>query len=410
MRSCMLLPRLTLRVPFAARTRRSLSFQQAPQALGAIPVKFAPVDEKLVENVAKLPGSASHEDVQLEALGTPALALSVSAPPSFPVFIRRNTMLALQAGANSVNVTPRLVNPLVRFAHGNFVSRYQEYVATAPFQMLVSLYAPTWFPRLFRRVTQKSFTSVSMDGRVDWALLKRDALHVYAGPSLEVSMRFLPRHISRRFSKHLKLAKRAPTGLFKWYKLGYTFVHGRGVLGLVGNGTVYSADIPEGEFMAINRAHLLGVSVNGPHDLENCVLGMQNTAVVDNAVVVPPPRVAQIKTWRDFLIQLKYYYWKLFDLYRQIRGRSSQYAVTTTDFVKVMGPRTVLLQSGAPHESFERKFNLPRLTPASHVEMMPVKPVEKVPADYLNIVTIDPEKGPTIESTNDFKDGLRGKQ
>ncbi|KAM9903905.1 hypothetical protein OXX79_003071, partial [Metschnikowia pulcherrima] len=114
MRSCMLSPRLTLRVPFAARTRRSLSFQQAPQASGAIPVKFAPVDEKSVENVAKLPGSASLEDVQLEALGTPASALSVSAPPSLPVFIRRNTMLALHAGANSVNVTPRLVNPLAR--------------------------------------------------------------------------------------------------------------------------------------------------------------------------------------------------------------------------------------------------------------------------------------------------------
>ncbi|GEQ70622.1 hypothetical protein JCM33374_g4300 [Metschnikowia sp. JCM 33374] len=379
--------------------------------MNPVPVKFsATTHSPNVDDVPGLPNLKSVDDVSLQAVGTPPSALTVAAPPSLPVYIRRNTLLTLQANLDHVTFTSRLISPFSRLAYGNFVSRYQEIVGTEPFNLLVSSNSPTWFPRFFSRTTSKSFTNISLDGSSDWAILKRDALQVYAGPSLEVSVRSLPSKISRRFSKQLKLTSREPTGLFRWFQSGYTFVHGRGALGLVGNGVVYSASISEGEVIAVNRAHLLGISVNGPHDLENCVVSFKNPVKIENIKIVPPPQVAKIQTWRDFWTQSKYYYWKAFDTFRNVRGRSLQHAIGNQDFVKVVGPRTILLQSGAPQESFERKFNLPRLAPVNHVETSPVKPTEKVPADYLNIVTIDPKKGASIKSTNDFKDALRVKK
>ncbi|OBA23497.1 hypothetical protein METBIDRAFT_106434 [Metschnikowia bicuspidata var. bicuspidata NRRL YB-4993] len=389
---------------------RGLSFNQAPKALGPVPVVFPGVNLlPALDAVEELPTLRSVDDVRLEALGSPPQALSVAAPPSLPVYIRRNTMMTLQANMDHVRFQSRLLAPLQRLMSGNFVLRYQEIVGTEPFSVLVLASSPSWFPSLFSRTTQKSFTNLALDGAADWALFKRDALQVYAGPSLEISMRRVPARISRRFSKHLKLRLREPTGLYRWYRPGYTFVHGRGALGLVGNGMVYSASVAEGELIAVSRAHLLGISVNGPHDLENCIVAHKNPVKMENVVLVPPPQAASLNTWRDVWTQLKYYYWRLFDLLRKFRGRSMQQAIGNQDFVKVVGPRTILLQSGVPQESFERKFDLPRLTPASHVQIVPEKLVENKPADYLNVVTIEPGKAPKIESTDDFKDGLRHK-
>lgn len=390
---------------------RALTFDQAPKRLNPVPVDFGAL-AKLpnLDGVKDLPLVQTAEDVHLEALGTPPLALAVAAPPSLPVYIRRNSLLLLQANLEHVTFASRVVDAVRRFAYGNFVSRYQETVGTEPFRLLVLSDAPSLVPLLFTRTTAKSFCNITLDGLADWALLKRDALQVYAGPSLQVSMRPVPSKISRRFSKQLKLTSREPTGLFRWSRAGYTFVHGRGVLGLVGNGMVYSASVAEGEVIAVNRAHLVGISVNGPHDLENCVVAYKNPVKLENVSIVPPPQVAKVKTRQDAWVQLKYYYWKLFDVVRELRGRSTQHAIGNENFVKVVGPRTILLQSGAPQESFERKFNLPRLSPASHVQTLEVKPTEKVPADYLNVVTIHPTKGATIESTDDFKDAIRTKK
>lgn len=349
-----------------------------------------------IGDVPPLPVLETVDQVRLETVGLPPSVASVSVPPSVPVFVRRNTLLSIHGSWRTISSSAVAPEWLKRWIYGNHVARYQRLVSTDPFSLLVTANSPTWVPSLFSNITPKSIAPVTLDGLNDWAILKRDALHVYAGPSLNIGLYPVPLRILRRFARALGSGSRLATGLAHWARWGYTFVSGRGVLGLVGHGLLYAATVGEGEELSVNRNSLVAVSVNGPYDLQNCVVKHSDPAKA--AVEEPaPPRMAQITSWNDFIVNSKYYWWKVT---RVFRSDTPNMLVGRTEFVRVFGPRTILLQSGNPHQAFERNFRLPELSATS-------EPPAKSAEDYLNIVTFDQSGSPLIQSTKDFKDAVR---
>lgn len=339
--------------------------------------------------------------LRIEAVGNPSYAASVSLSPSLSVNIRRGSLLALQGDSANVSIKPLYLNVLKRFLYGNLSSRYTQIVSTEPAQLLVSAKAETALPWIFRVANPKAIAALELDGKSDWALFKRDALQLFGGPSLTVETVKVPQRISRQLAKTLKLRTRIDTGLFSWLRPGYTFVGGRGIIGVLGNCQIYSVVVAEGEEAAFNKSCMVGLSVNGPKDLQNCVVKFDQAPVHVPAVIIPPPRVKQIQSWSDFVINLKHYSWiaakSLKDAYFFVRRHTSE----TPGFVKVIGPRTVLLQSGVPHDQYEKTFALPSLESYGTVVPSQDKEFSRKPADYLNNVYVGP-KGVTIESTESF--------
>lgn len=382
---------------------RLLIINQAPAASSSAALNNS-VSKKENLDVENLPSLKTTDVVKLEVVGVPPSVMSVSAPPSVEVYVRKGSLLTLQGNLRHITSSFQMLSPLKRLLYGNFAASYQKLIATGPISMLVTSNSPGLLAGWFLKSTTRSFASVSLDGKNDWAILKKDALHIFAGHSLNISMHPVPRRISRKLAKTLNFSTKEYTGLHKWSRLGFTFVSGRGVLGLVGNGLVYSANLLEGEEVSICKNNLLAVSVNGPYDLQNCVVKYNYPIekVASQSRVILPVSIFHVKKWSDFVASCKHYYSKLSGFGTLFKSTSTNFLVGNQDFVTVIGPRTVLLQSGAPYESFERNFLLPKF-PKKDMEF-----TKKSSSDYLHYVTFDSVKGAKIESTPDFKDSIKG--
>lgn len=357
----------------------------------------ASTSESQIGEIPPLPVLDTVDQVRLEAVGQPPSVVSASVPPSVPVFVRRNTLLSIHGNWRTISASSVAPDWLKRFLYGNHVARYLRLVATDPFSLLVTANTPTLVPSFVSNVTPKSIAPVTLDGLSDWAILKRDALHIYAGPSLNIGLYPVPRRILRRFARVIGSSSRQPTGLAHWARWGYTFVSGRGVIGLAGHGLLYAATVGDGEELSVNKDSLVAVSVNGPHDLQNCVV--QHSYPGEAPVAEPvPPRMARVTSWADFVVNTKYYWWKVAHLFRS--ADTPSVLLGRTEFVRVFGPRAVLLQSGNPRQAFERNFRLPELPTATETPA-------KSPEDYLNIVTVGQAGTPSIQSTKNFKDAVR---
>lgn len=352
-------------------------------------------------NVYQLPKLISTNELRVESVGALLYSASVALPPSLAINIRRGSLLAVQGDPTHVSFSRKFLDPLKRFMYGNLTSRYTQVMCTEPMQLLVSSKADTPFRRLVRNSTPKALAPISLDGKSDWALLKRDSLHLFGGSSLMIETAKVPSKILRQLAKTLGSKRRSGTGLFSWWCPGYTLVGGRGVIGVVGSGLIYSVDVAASEEFSVNTSCLVGVSVNGPNDLQNVVVRAEQKPIQIPAVIVPPIRVLQVKTFNDAITNAKHYLWiaakAIKDSWHYLKRHTSE----TPGFVRIIGPRTVLLQGGSNYNLYECNFEVPSLESYGTVLPMEEAPIPRVAADYLNTVTVGP-KGVSIESTDSF--------
>lgn len=356
-----------------------------------------------LRNIEELPNLKSMGALKMEAIGNPPSAMSIGLPPSLPIYLRRHSILAIQGDSLHITITNVTVHFLKRLLYGNFVSKFQKLVGTEPISLIVTSTPLTWLSSIVRNTTTKSFASVALDGACDWAILKPDALHLYAGPSVNVGIHALPRRISRQLARHLGTRGKESTGLFRWTRAGYTFVSGRGTIGIAGNGVIYALQIAEGDELSINRDNLVGLSVNGPHDLQNCVIQYSHPVSEEvrkeSQADFTQPRVVSVRSWHDLVINSKNLYWMLRGFFDNLRSKVSRHHVGDVNFVRVIGPRSILMQSGGSNQSFESSYKL-----GSPERAKPTAQMDRSPADYLNVVTIDASGNPSIQSTADFND------
>lgn len=383
------------------------------------PVNNSVAKEESIKLAESLISTKSLESAVFLALGVPPTILSVNSPPSVPVYIRRGSLLSIYglSDTQSINNQLEIKNPIKHFLYGNYVSSYQKLISTTPFSILVSSVSRNFSP--FSATNNKSFVSLNLDGANDWAILDNQALHVYTGNSLIVALYRLPYTISRSLSKKLSLPFKTSTGLSKWSKLGYTLLSGRGQVGLVGKGTVYNVNLKESEEILISKNNLLGISVNGPYDLQNCILkytfplSKSDTEKLENSTkelvttVKHPGQNGSLGQYFNYYSSILGSVWKrLLNVYYGGRIKSFNFLVGNQEFVKVIGPRSILLQSNSSNNyDFGTKRKIGGGVESKETGLVPSGSGERTSEDYLNYVTIKDGKS-EFTSTPNFKEAI----
>lgn len=297
-------------------------------------------------------------------------------------------------GALLDNVSSRLslFAPLRSFFMGNHNSAYQRIVSTSPFSLLIT----TNSKKLFGNLSQKTFAVMNLQGTLDWAIINNNAIHAYFGSSLIRRLHLIPRRISKRFSKASGLPTSTNTGLFKWFRPGYTLLSGRGTVALVGSGNIYNVRLEDGEQAVVSKNNLLGLTVNGPHDIQNSIFRFRSTLnLIDLRDAADKRKIHPFESFSNFLLYLQMISLSTLNFLKDSLSRSVRYIDGTEDLVVVTGPRDLLLQSGVPQS------NLLNRAPSDQYSQSSIAPTDTT-ADFLNYVTVD-KNGTKIESTPDFR-------
>lgn len=279
------------------------------------------------------------------ALGQPPTLLQVHLPPSFPVTVGTSSLISLS------NVTTTQVKPHWLFKNLLYGKcwRYNTLESTTPAQLLVK---------------GKGLYILSLDGQTDYALFTRSALLSYAGAALRVST-----------------ARNTLSGL-PW---GVSMLQGRGDAVIQGDGEVHKLVLTPGEEVVVKSSSLVGLSVLGKLD------GVELWQPANPIEEASTTELVSTETWQ-------HYWHKTRSALRSVRSWVLQWASGVRGFVKISGPRTVLLQSGSSSISFEAKDK-----PISITEKQLAQAARSQnPQDYLHYATV--VNGEVkFSSTPDFK-------
>lgn len=375
---------------------RPLHIQQASESIfSGTPAKQSNGESSILEKSSDvisdiLPSARACDRILLKALGEPSTLVAITSPPSVSTFVRIGSLLLAQGEKISKIKT---LNPIKTLLLDGQIQFYEELVSTEPRTYLISSRRRTVLSRVLQRTNRETFATLNLDGKQDWAVLRRDALQAYGGPSVTVTKHKYPRLISRSFARELGFLKRVPTGLSSIFDRGFTFIGGRGVAAIIGNGLTFALALDTSEYVVVDRQAVLSISVNGPLDLQNCIVEAKSTKA-EGTKQSKSPRASeksspgQIKFQR-FRIMISNI---IFSGIRLIMNVVFQ----RNGMIKILGPRTVLLQSDRTGHTYKLNDDL---FLKGEREFKTLKDTRS-PADYLNTVTFHPDKKLSIKSTS----------
>lgn len=389
---------------------RSLIISQPP----VVSLPSHPSNVSKIENIQgnDLPIQKTLNDPEFQCLGQPSSVLAINSPPSVPIYIRKNSLLAIYGIDNkfldAIRSRIEFINPFKRFLYGGYIARYQKIISTTPFSLMVSASSKRYLGKTNR---QKSFATLQLDGTNDWAVLNCSALQAYSGDTLNVSMFKFPKTISKKLSKLLKISDKTETGLLRWNNLGYSLLSGRGNVGLVGNGSIYNINLKENEEVLVSRKNLLSISVNGPYDLENCIIKYSFPIAPQESEIKYRETIPSLINKDDEVpINAISRYWNItknyfsltLNFFKGTKNSTYNFLVGQEDFIRVIGPRSLLLQSHNTNIHSEMSKDL------SRNKLLNIKnEVQQKSSDFLNYVTIQPGKGAVFKSTPNFNETVK---
>lgn len=381
-------------------TCRALGIHSLSPLTGSTRIAGEASSGRVEPYVERLPSIKTSDDILVNIFGNPPSMATVTIPPSIPINIRKNSLVIVQGSFPRLKSKIKALLPFKSFLFDGRIQLYEELTSTEPTSLIVSAQTSGIFQRYVGKSSQRSFASLELNGVTDWAILQKDSLQVYGGPSLVVDKHKTPKNISRAFARALGLSKRPRTGLSTLGNRGFTFIGGRGVAALAGHGQVFAIKVKENEEILVNKHNLLSISVNGPHDLENCVVGREESQPSITVQKVRRPSMLPIRSFKDLTTNLRSISEVISSIWQVVRMRSKNLTFGNSNFVNIWGPRTILLQSEA--SGFYRNLKKETLiVDASHTsDHTPQETLEL--KDYLNVVTCRPESKPTIESRLSF--------
>lgn len=365
-----------------------------------------------VKDGRELASTQKLSEIEMEAVGRPPTVLSINVPPSVPIYLKKGSLLSIfgitEKNWHSITMKLHFANWFKRIIYGGYSFSYHRIVGTIPFSLLVSSKSRSL---IWNQKGQKSFVTLALDGTKDWAILNRSSLQVFTGGTLNVTMHRTPKYVNKTIAASFQLPSKPLTGLHSWNHCGFTMLSGRGQAGLVGEGSIYHIALKEGENVFVNKHNLLALSVNGQTDLANCVVkySFAGKDVSEESTV----NILSSDT-KNLSLDKKEdhysppggfsYYWHLTKRYinamvkysSKVRGKFVNHFIGNQEFVKVVGPRSILLQSSVSElNSF--------LIPSTATGKVGATQSRKS-SDYLNYVTIEKGKGAVFQSTPDFKE------
>jgi hypothetical protein len=191
-----------------------------------------------------------------------------------------------------------------------------------------------------------------LDGSNDYALFPSQSLLSYGGAALRVST-----------------VKNNVKGL---NQLGYTLVQGRGDLVVQGDGEISKLVLSPGEDVVVSNKALVGVSALGRLECIQPWTFNRPADAIETDEVVPSSQ------WQHYLHAFT-------SSFKSVKSILIQWISGSNGFVKISGPRVVLIQSGSVSSPF------------SQLNEKPISVVEKQlseasksadPKDYLHYATI----------------------
>ncbi|ODV63856.1 Aim24p ASCRUDRAFT_23859, partial [Ascoidea rubescens DSM 1968] len=339
-----------------------------------------------------------------QTIGAPPSLVSINVPPSVPIYLKKGSLLALYSKnvdnknikniiSNSITGEIQIISPIRRFLLGGFPSIYQKLISTDPFTALISSNINSKLKKKY----QTSFRIIQLNGTKDWAIFPKNSLQLYYGSSLVIKNLLLPRKISKKLSLLLNIPKSSKTGLFKFLKSGYTFVTGRGYIGLTGLGEIYNFELKENEEVLVFKDNLLALTINGPRDLRNLI---KKEIIRDNQYITLLRLLRTNKISLNLILNYFKIKFKLLKFY--FKKYSSIFYLSTYNivggnggYIKIIGPTNILLQTNTGKE-------LPISSFAKNLK----NGIDKKPEDYLSYVTIKDGKV-VFESTPDFSETVK---
>lgn len=359
-----------------------------------------------IKNVSKLDFNESPE---IKSINNSIL--SIDLPPSIPISIKKGSLISIYGISNlSISsISNQLDLKLSDLLYGDFNLIFSRIISTSKISMLISSNRSKLFN--FNKISNtNSISMINLDGTNDWALLNQSNLQFKIGNSLILSNFLKPKYISKKFARNNGLSRNELTGLrskfiadWLWpFNKTFKLISGRGQIGIIGKGSIYNINLVENEEVLINKDSLLAVSVNGPHDLQNCMIRYQpeleiaqpeiiaeesgTDAKLASAVqkVTAEPR----KAINSGLSWMKPYLASVSKFFGTAKTQTTNYLIGNQEFIKITGPRNLLIQS-------DTNYKIPELPVDSLNESL--KTFKKRTNDYINIATIQRDPKPVSE-------------
>lgn len=368
---------LSLKCPTIASVRfvRHITIQQPSTVSTATPVSLdaashdsetksqnaAPqVEIAIKTNIGVVP-----DHPQFKTIGTPATTLSVSIPPSIPVTVKKGSVMSVYSYSNnkmpshsstninnSIKSTWKFFQPLRRLFLSGETASYQRIIGTVSLQLLISAY--TTGGSKVSSLGTKSFVNLSLDGTFDWALFNTSSLQCYTGNSLNVDVKRLPKDLQYGLKGR-----------------GYTWINGRGLASVVGNGNVFNVSLGEGEEIRVDRNNIFAVTMKDVSELSNGSIYAEKWNISDGVFSkrddhekvsdTEPAQALETKTntkwtnniYLDNIIgYTKILFSKTFNFFGDSKSLLTDYVMGTGNYVVIRGPRTVLIETGAGKDNF----------------------------------------------------------
>ncbi|USP80009.1 hypothetical protein yc1106_07283 [Curvularia clavata] len=208
----------------------------APSAIAARCINISatsPPSDPALQQTISVEGTATPmhtPDARFDVIGTPFSILSVSLSASQTLYTRRGTLVGLSGKSENTVSTLSILEPIQRAPVG-IPFLYQKVSSTSPVTALISTKTPI-----------SSIVSVNLDGRDDWIISQRQALLAWTGLTLKLKPQY-----------NIKL------GLAHW---GNTYITGRGLLALTGNGQIYQVQVKAGESYVAHPSNVVAYTAS----------------------------------------------------------------------------------------------------------------------------------------------------
>ncbi|AGO11432.1 AaceriACR186Wp [[Ashbya] aceris (nom. inval.)] len=338
---------------------------------------------------------------RFELLGESGTLARASVPPGVSLYVRRGCMVSLynRSGLRDIAMSHQWLQPAVRMLRYRSLKASIYYRLSSPAH-LNCLLAPNFTSQLLWRVRPaagRTLCPLTLDGTSDWFVFGRDAVVAYESNS---SLVIQEGPFRRPFRRAHPLGSKLQ------------LLQGRGSLLLSGYGTVYRVDLKDaGDELILQRRHLLAVNGTAPADIHACASPYDMLPPVPAARTAPPlvsfgeNRRIHI-AWSNFGLWLSAHASHIRSVVQHLYSR---YLHGPSDFVKIRGPRTLMVQS-----MYSGSVPLPGVSGRSAHQPLYTTDMDSLPElkvsdakNYLSYASVGPDGKVSFRSTSDFKDTVK---
>lgn len=278
---------------------------------------------------------------QFQLLGDNPTLASIQVSPSIPLYVRHNSIVSIHDSDRLSNVNVSY-NKWFTFWPTLSLSRFDKLVGTNTFNCLVS-----------SRKSSDTLSVLQLNGTQDWIVLNPKSVVSFEGNS-SLSIQWF-----HKWLNYFRWISNKVTVLRSYGKLS-----GRGNVLLNGNGSVYKLELKsEDDQIILQKNRILAFNGLNKLDFKQAVTFEQTSKSLESdsqpeTIHNNEDKIAFMKTVNTTLEFLK----------------TRWHTMSNTDFVRVKGPRTVLVQTDAKSSA--------QTWPTSTLSLKPAK-------NYLSFAKID---------------------